>query len=252
LKEEMKEKIEIIRFEHQVFQQKEDFIISERLFTINWNSKEIATLLCSPNHLDYLAVGFLKTEGYLGGKEDIKSVSIDSKKGLAHVKTDKNSSPTSKLYDERTITSYFLPAKPVQSALLVTPDQILILMSNFLKHSSLFKETGGVHSCALASCQEILFQSEDIGRHNALDKVIGHAILGEVPCSEKLFLTTGRFSSEIVIKAARAGLPILISHSAPTSLSAELAEQLGITLIGFARDFRFNIYTHPERVHFKS
>ena len=112
----------------------------------------------------------------------------------------------------------------------------------------LFKSTGGVHSAAIAERDQILFYSEDIGRHNAVDKIVGECILKDISLEDKILLTSGRISSEIVIKGAKLGLPLIVSRSAPTSLAVELARETGITLVGFARGKRLNIYSHSVRI----
>ncbi len=119
------------------------------------------------------------------------------------------------------------------------------LVKDFNKKSQLFVKTGGVHSCALCSIQEILIFQEDIGRHNALDKVFGKALMDDISTRDKIILTSGRISSEILIKAAKRQIPVIVSRSAPTSLSVEMANKLNITLIGFARGGgKMNIYSN--------
>ncbi len=111
-------------------------------------------------------------------------------------------------------------------------------------------QTGGVHSAALADRQKIHLFAEDIGRHNAVDKLIGKAFLAGIPVEDKILLSSGRISGEIMTKVIRNRIPIMISRTAPTCMSITYAEDHGITLIGFARGNRMNIYTHPQRVDF--
>jgi len=105
-----------------------------------------------------------------------------------------------------------------------------------------------VHSAALADDERVLIFQQDIGRHNTLDKIMGQCFLKEIQLDDKVIVFSGRVSSEILLKAAKMGVPILISRSAPTDLALELADDLGITVIGFARGDKFNIYTHYHRV----
>jgi len=121
-------------------------------------------------------------------------------------------------------------------------------MRDFNKRSELFLNTGGVHSVALGTDEGILLFHEDVGRHNAMDKTIGEASLKNIELFDKTVLTSGRVSSEMLIKAAKGQIPVIVSRSAPTDLAVELANNLGITIIGFARGQRMNIYSNPGRV----
>ena len=132
----------------------------------------------------------------------------------------------------------------------ITNGSISAIMNEFNKSSELFLATGGVHSAAISDGNSILVMREDIGRHNAIDKVIGNMYLGKNSLNDKIILTSGRISSEIVLKVIYAGIKMIISRSAPTQKAIELAEENGITLIGFARSTNFNIYSHSQRVLF--
>jgi FdhD protein len=132
--------------------------------------------------------------------------------------------------------------------LLMSLDDIRRLLRMFRNISLLYLETGGVHSAALSDGKEILLFSEDIGRHNAVDKLIGKAFLRDVSIENKVLLTSGRVTSEIVTKAGRNRFPILISRAAPSCMAISYAEDMGITLVGFARGDRMNIYAWPNRI----
>ena len=122
------------------------------------------------------------------------------------------------------------------------------MVKKFQMKSELYKTTGGTHSAALSDGENILIFHEDIGRHNAVDKVIGDAFLQQIRLDDKILITSGRVSSEILLKVAKGGIPLLVAISAPTDMAVELANKLGITLIGFARGKRMNVYTHEERI----
>jgi len=116
------------------------------------------------------------------------------------------------------------------------------------RESELYRATGGVHSAALCDNRALLIFSEDIGRHNAIDKIFGKCLIEGIQTDNRVIITSGRISSEILLKIAKRNIPIIVSRSAPTSLAVKLANKLGITLIGFARGKRINIYTNDWRV----
>ncbi len=130
----------------------------------------------------------------------------------------------------------------------MAPRQIYHLMKELNKLSELYRDTRGVHNSALATGKEILIFRDDIGRHNAVDKIRGAAFLEDSPLSDKILITTGRLTSEIVIKVAKMGVPILVSRSAPTTLALDLAGRVNLTLIGYVRGERLSVYAGHERV----
>ncbi len=253
--------VEIIRIKSGQRSREKDEVVTETPLTIFLNDREFVTLLCSPDKQDYLAVGFLRSEGLINTADDLDELNVDYEKGIAFVRTKTTIDLlVEKLYGKRTITSGCgkgtlfsyaldsLQSKRVESAMQIEAEVLLKLMSSLQEKSSLFKKTGGVHSAAIANREKILFYSEDIGRHNAVDKIVGECILKKVPLDDKILLSSGRLSSEIVIKSAKLQLPFIVSRSAPTSLSVEVAEQMGITMVGFVRGKRLNVYSHDYRI----
>lgn len=249
-------KYDIIRIKDNEIKEDEDIVVAEYPFTIFINDDEFVTLLCSPKSLKYLAVGFLHSEGIISHKEDIENIIIDEDKGHAYVYI-KNKNPLAKkLYGKRTITTgcgkgtiFYnvmdsFKSKKLKNNILILKEDIVKLASLFNKKSELFINTGGVHSCALCQGDNIILFEEDIGRHNALDKVFGKALLEDIDLNNKMIFTSGRISSEILIKVARRQVPVLISRSAPTSLAIDIARELNIVLIGFARGRKMNIYSN--------
>lgn len=240
----------------------EDIVVMEYPFTIYINDKELITLLCSPKSLKYLAVGFLYSEGFIKSFSDIKNITIDKEKGIANILLKEDKELVSKLFGKRTITSgcgkgtifYNIidsfKSKPIKEDFSIKPKKIVKLMRQFNKKSELFLNTGGVHSCAIANFDDIILFEEDIGRHNALDKVIGKALVEKIDLRDKIVLTSGRISSEILIKAAKNQIPIIVSRSAPTSLAVEMARELNILLIGFVRGEKMNIYSRFPSINF--
>jgi len=233
-----------------------DTVAAEHALTIHLDKKDLVTLLCSPEKLEYLAVGFLCSEGLIKGREDIKEIVLDEDMGVIEIttaepgKTAKD--PASKRLigssGGRGISAPSFDRQSVESMLTITPDEIFSLIEEFIHRSEVFEATGGVHSAALCDTRQLLVFSEDIGRHNAIDKVFGECMLKGIPTDDRILVTSGRVSSEIMSKAAIRNIPILTSKSAPTNKGVELAASLGITLIGFVRKGRMNLYTHTKRV----
>jgi FdhD protein len=254
------ERFPILRFTEQGRNETEDIVTKETPVTIILNDRELVTLLCSPANLEYLAIGFLFSEGLLKSKDEIKNIIADERRGVVRVETEKNKEFTGELLFKPLIASSggrgasFYSASDIQdkakveSQIAVAPDEVFALVNEFQHRSRVFKATGGVHSAALCDTEGILVFSEDIGRHNAIDKVFGECILTDIPTDDCMIITSGRVSSDILLKVAKRKIPILISKSAPTDLGVRLADDLGITLIGFVRGKRMNVYTNRWRV----
>lgn len=246
-------------FENEV-NEKDDILIIEYPFTIFVNDEEFITLLCTPKGLNYLLIGFLASEGLIKSMEDVKEIRIDEEKGFGYVTIKEASTLVEKLYGKRTVTTgcgkgtiFYnvldsLATKKIKGDITITPQEIYSLVGSFNQMSNLFKETGGVHSCCLCEGDKIILFHEDVGRHNALDKIIGEAMLKGIALEDKLLITSGRISSEMIIKTSKGKIPIIISRSAPTDLSYGIAKELGVTLIGFARGKKMNIYNDVNRV----
>lgn len=224
------------------------------------NNECVTTMLTTPSRLKELAVGFLVDEGILRSKEEIKELWV---KGLdVHVSTESNVKARLQTYQvSRLVTTAcgsvkgFLRLldrvdKPtVTSKTVVTEKAVLQTVVWLNKNSKIFKETGGTHVAALSrSSGEPICFAEDVGRHNAIDKVIGEAILSNVDLSGCILASTGRQSADMVLKAARVGIPVVASIAGPLHSGIYAANETGVTLICFVKGLRMNIYTHPERV----
>ncbi len=239
--------------------QSQDTVVRELPFTIILNNQELVTLLCSPTDLRYLAVGFLASEGFIKGKDDIKKIIVDDRRGVVRIESTNNNEEAEPLF-KRMVTSgcgrgaSFYSAVDaqgqlkVESQIRISAVQIFALVKEFQHRSQVFRTTGGVHSAALCDTEDVLVFSEDIGRHNAIDKILGECLLRDIPTDDRIILTSGRISSEIMLKVAKRNIPILISRSAPTNLGLRLASDLGVTLIGFVRGQRMNVYANGWRV----
>jgi FdhD protein len=226
-------KLPIVRITEQGKSSQKDVVVSELPLTIIFNNKKLATFPASPTNLGYLAAGFLLARGLIKDRKSIKGITVDIPKGTVWVKADE-SKPSAQ--------------KRVDSDFEISAAEVFALIDEFNQCSALFEATGGVHSAALCDREKILVFAEDISRYNAIDKVFGQCLLEGIDTAGHLLITSGRVSSEVVLKVAKRNIPMLISKAAPTDLGVKMAEDSSITLIGFARDKRMNVYTHEERL----
>jgi len=259
MKEETK-RIPILQLTEQGTSKIEDIVVREFPLTIFLNDQELVTLLCSPTNLKYLVIGFLLSEGLIKGKGDIKKIIVDDQKGVVLVEAEENKGFSGQFLFKRLVTSgggreaSFRSAPDakcqakVESEIEISSNVVFSLMDDFVHRSEVFKATGGVHSAALCDKKGILIFNEDIGRHNAIDKIFGECTLKDIPTDDRIAITSGRISSEILLKVAKRNIPVLISKSAPTDLGVKVANDLGVTIIGFVRGRRMNIYTHSRRI----
>ena len=254
----MLDKVPILRVIKESQKQVEDTVVTEFHLTIVLNNRELVTLLCSPAKLDFLTIGFLYSEGLINSKDIIKDIVLDPERGVINVTTKEPVKSPEDILSRRIIASSggkgasslsaIHPQSRIDSQIHISPPEVLNLIQEFVHHSELFAATGGVHGAALCDTKAILVFSEDIGRHNAIDKIFGQSLLEGIPTEDRAIITSGRISSEILLKVAKRNIPVIISKSAPTDLGVRLADQLGITLIGFVRGKRMNVYSHEWRI----
>ena len=235
-------------------------IVREVPLTILVNGTELATLLCTPDKLEYLAVGFLLSEGLITRDTKIKGTTLNEKGWYIKMEIANDDLLEKGITSKRVIgtgcaggISFYRAVDmkdclPLISNVLISKEKIFSMMKEFLGMSDLYKDTHGVHSAALCIAEKIEIFTEDIGRHNAIDKISGECFLKGISTEDKIVLTTGRVSSEILIKVARQKIPIIVARSVPTDMAVGLAERLNVTLIGSVRGSRMNIYTHDYRV----
>ncbi len=254
------ERFPILRFTEEGRSSIEDVVAREFPLTIIVNNQELVTLLCSPTNLKYLATGFLVSEGLLKSKDEIQKTIVDDQRGVVRVETERDREFDGDVLFKRLITSgcgrgasFYSAADAqsqtkVESQIEISTSEVFTLVSEFQHHSQVYRATGGVHSAALCDTKHILVFNEDIGRHNAVDKVLGECILNDISTDDRVIITSGRISSEILLKVAKRNIPMIISKSAPTNLGVKLADDLGITLVGFVRGRRMNVYTHEWRI----
>jgi FdhD protein len=234
-------------------------VATEIPFTIVANDTEIATLMCTPLNLEELTVGFLFTSGFISGMKDIKSYRCDEQMWRADV--DLENDPDSELLEKRLYAAgcgrgviyasatEFASSDPLENDLVIDGERIVEITKYLQTCSELYRATGGVHTAVLSTKGETPhIMADDIGRHNAVDKVIGRGLIDNTDFSKTLIASTGRISSEILHKAKKSGIPIIVSRGAPTHQTILMAREMNMTIVGFARGGGFTIYTAPERV----
>jgi len=260
--EEVTKKVPILRVVGRDVNAVEDVVVREHTATIMLNGREVVTLLCSPAKLEYLAAGFLLSEGLVRSRDDIIATKVTGNKQRSTVRVEVKGSGEIVKYvsSGRLIASSGgrgissgAGAEPedqakIESQVKISVGEIIALVEKFHQCSPVFTATGGVHSTALCNTEDIIIFSDDIGRHNAVDRVFGECLLKGIATSDRLVVTSGRVSSEILLKVAKRGVPIIISVAAPTDVAVGLADSLGMTLVGFVRGNRMNMYTHEWRI----
>ncbi len=245
-----------------------DLVVVEEPLEIRLAGEPFQVLMRLPGGEKELALGFLFTEGivqqlsevltlHFCGRgadptltPDVVEVTLTpealARRGRRQLEV---SYASCGLCAKEAVTEICRQVKPVAGALTLSSGQLLALMARLPEAQPVFAQTGGAHAAVLATPEGAVFLSaEDVGRHNALDKVIGRALLERRDLGEMVALLSGRLSFEMALKAARAGIPVLAGVSAPTSLAVQLAQELHLTLVGFVREDRYNVYTHPRRL----
>ena len=243
----------------QVHERRSRGVPSERPITIHLNDCEIATTQATPRDLEELAVGFLFAEGLLTDRSAFVSAEADAKRGLVWV-TSTESVPEDLAQRTRYLTSgcgrgitfasigHARGLAPIDAGFTVDAETIYSLVRALADAAELYRDTGGMHAAGIGVDGRLVVAREDVGRHNAVDKVLGRAWLDGIALDRAVLVATGRISYEMAVKAAKARVPVAASRSAVTDLAAELGDSLGIALVGYARGGKLTVYTHPERV----
>jgi FdhD protein len=230
--------------------------IVESPVSLTVNGQVWLTFMCTPVDLEAMSVGFLYNEGIIESMQEVEDVRVCEHGDNVDVWL--NRSVEQPQSWRRTsgctggVTAVDALARVDVSfsgdRLTVPPETIGHLVEMLIRSQELYRETGGVHTSALSDGESIVFAAEDIGRHNTLDKIAGLCLMNNTWPQTRMLITTGRISSEMLQKAARIQAPILVSRTSPSSLSIEMAERYGITLIGYARRDRFNVYSNSQRI----
>ncbi len=259
-------------------------VIAETPWVLYVDGRELLTFMCSPVRLHALALGFLLSEGIIGGIEDIWQLKVHLDEDLVHVvfpeaglnETIASSScveaigtidvrlrrPMPRQPERRILTSgcgggitfddLSGDQPPIDSQVTIPASRLSALMRELNYQATLYRTSRGVHTSALADRDRLLIVAEDVGRHNTLDKLRGECLLQGYDPAGEILLTSGRISSEMITKARKMNVPIVVSRTSPTSTSIRLAQQWNMTLVGYARAPRLRVYTGAQRVLFDS
>jgi len=236
-------------------------LVEERALTIFIDKKEVVTLMTMGSYPELLVLGYLKNQTFFENIDDIKIIQVDWQTNAVAVVSNKKTANIEKLQEHRTVTSgcgqgtmfgnvlerlkfKSLPKRSIKQSNLYE------LLSYLGQHNQVYKKAGAVHGCALCKGKELLFFVEDVGRHNAVDTIAGHMWLNNIKGDDCIFYTTGRLTSEMVIKVAQMGVPILVSRSGATKMGFELAQQFGVILISRAKGRHFQVLNGVEQVVF--
>jgi FdhD protein len=229
-------------------------VVREQPLTVFVNGEKFLTLLASPAKLDCLVVGYLWLEKVITSVAEIRRLSVSDVDGRAEVELTR---PV-ELPRERILTSgcgggitfridpRLFPR--IESPLRVSPIRLFERMKDLYLGATGYRASRGIHGAALAEPERLLYMAEDVGRHNAVDKVVGEALLAGRTTRDRILLNTGRISSEMLLKGARMGVPLVVSRTSPTEMAIALAEQLGITVVGYLQHDSFNLYTGGDHL----
>ncbi|MGF1689799.1 formate dehydrogenase accessory sulfurtransferase FdhD [Photobacterium kagoshimensis] len=234
-------------------------IACEHPLTVYLNWVEVVTLMTLGERPSALVLGYLKNQGFISDLDSIESVIIDWDTNSAAVITKEDTGNLAQKLEKKTVTSgcgqgtmFGNVMKKLEGVTLPQPQlpqsQLYGLLESLTHHNETYKAAGAVHGCAVCKGTEIVSFVEDVGRHNAVDTLAGELWLAGQTGEDKIFYTTGRLTSEMVIKVAQMGIPILLSRSGATQMGYELAQKLGITMIARAKGHRFQVYNGMQNL----
>ncbi|MEZ9291862.1 formate dehydrogenase accessory sulfurtransferase FdhD [Vibrio lentus] len=236
-------------------------IACERPLTVMLNWKEIVTLMTLGSRPESLVLGYLKNQSFLSDPEAVESIIIDWETSSAAVITNEDTSQLEQALKKKTVTSgcgqgtmfgnvmkqledYQVPQTKIKQS------EIYTALEALTHYNDTYKKAGAVHGCAVCKDDKVLSFVEDVGRHNAVDTLAGEMWLNKESGEDKIFYTTGRLTSEMVIKVAQMGIPVLLSRSGVTQMGLDLAQQFGITTIARAKGLRFQVFTGADKIEF--
>lgn len=267
--------VSVTHWEGNERQEREDHLAVEEPFEIRINDQSLAVIMRTPGNDVELAMGFLFTEGVIADGDEVREIesAVDADglplANVVNVRLRSRGqeaalvsqpvalqrhfavSASCGLCGKNSIADLLVTAPPLErDEVRISAEYLYNLPEQLRRAQAVFTSTGGLHAAGLfRNDGELLLLREDVGRHNAVDKVIGHGLLqGSIPYKDHILMVSGRTSFEIIQKALLARIPCIAAISAPSSLAVELADQCGMTLVGFLRERAMNVYTHPERV----
>lgn len=223
-------------------------VVREQPLVVYVNGQKFVTLLCSPLKLDCLVVGYLWLEKVIESLDDVARLDVSEVDGRADVTLAREVElPTERILTSGCGGGITFRIDPrlfprICSGLRVRPQQLFQRMKELYAAAEHYRASRGIHGAALSDGDRLLVVAEDVGRHNAVDKVKGEALLRGIPTHDRILLSTGRISSEMLLKAARMGVPLVASRTSPTEMAVSLAEQLGLTVVGYVRHDALNLY----------
>lgn len=228
---ELTKSFEIEKVDNSGIHRVDDEVIIENYFNILVDDKKVATLMCTPSDLENLVIGHLYSLDLINTIKDIEEIKIKGNEAIVSLR------------DEKSVKD------PIRANKFTLDRQkIFALSKQFQNQSEVFKRTGGAHSCGLIDDCKIVKFEEDVARNNACDKLIGYIIKNQIDISDKFIFTSCRISDQIIDKILKIGFTLIVSQSSPTSVSVEMAKKAKVSLIGFARNERFNIYNKTENL----
>jgi FdhD protein len=226
----------------------------ERAITLIVDGEELATIACSPVRVIALALGFLRVEDLIRTVEDVALMEVCDEETVVKVRL----APTARQvpHDRKRIftsgcgrgVTFSLDVVPVAGGMAVHPEQVMGWMETLLDTAAGYKEHGGTHTAGLFGPDGLELLVEDIGRHNTVDRIAGEALLGDRDTAGKAILTSGRISSEMLVKASRLGIGVVASRTSPTDLAVSLAQEAGIALLGYVRRGQLQLFHDAGRV----
>ncbi len=247
--------LDYILYENNAWQSVEGNITHEGLVRIFVNGHELATFMCTPREQDELALGFLRAEGIIRSLSDVRRIVVCPSGACVDVwlRHDDFEMPARRIITSGcgggiTFDDLSSHHAPLNTHATVTPDQIFARMHDLYQAASLYRVTQGIHTSALSDGERLVLVAEDVGRHNTVDRLWGKAMKQNISTGGLILLATGRISSEMLGKAAKMGVPIVVSRTSATSLSVALGRAWNITVIGYVRRNSLRVYAAPHRI----